>query len=518
MMRKWMSAALACSVALAASPAWAILVLKADDPVAVRPAAGGESGGVIVVRGDDAEGGARVFAIASTGDGAVDAEGGEVRTFQTADGNTVIVRTSGGGAAAGAFSLPGNDPNGKRVMVRLSGGPGGEVGAPYIGVLLAPVSEALAAHVGEGGLIISNLVAGSPAEGAGLRRYDIIRGVNGEALKDVSAVTDAVKQAGVGGRVELRVLRAGSEMTIALSPQPRPAEPARYVHEMDDGAGVEARPMFRGHQIRVAPDGKIEWESLGQLRDATALRPLVELHGLGDTSQLLARLESLIADGEAGATVEVSASHDFAINVVRNGESLSVRSGEDGRIVVERVAADGTKTVTEYDDAARLREADAEAYEVAKDAIEPAGGASGPGGLSDRRLEWQAAVERHLKEVLSQRNSVLQDWQAIEREMAGMPAMREAVERIRARMGDATERLAAARELLERTREVQIEASSDGTRRESVFDATVHADGRVTILSRSADGEVREEFASEDDLKSKDPVLYERFMQRRAKR
>ena len=542
MLRRLVPMALVSAAALSAAPASAVLILKADDPTTIQVTSDGGSQRVVMRRIAAGDGDS---AVVVSGSGAAAEAGAEeqVATYQTADGGTVVVRTIGGGAAAPqvssfqtadgtvvnvsatgggtahAMAFSGNNADGQPVVIRMGAAAGGEPGSPYIGVLLAPVSDALAAHVGEGGLMISNLVVGSPAEAAGLRRFDIIRGINGEALKDVTAVTDAVKQAGVGGRVELRVLRAGAERTIALAPAPRPAEPGRYVHEGDpQDVLTTARPIVRGHSLRVGPDGAIQWENLGALNDMLVLRPFADLDGLKDTKEILRRLEEVVIANDPGGVTDVTSSHSFAINVSRNGESLSVRSGDDGRVVVERVDASGAKTVTEYDNADRLREADPEAYDVAKDALEPQAGAAGSNQLLARRAEWQAIVERHLSELAAQRHGVMKDWLTLEREAAGAPQLRAAIERLRSRMGDTAEQLAAARELIERTREVEIEATPHGGGRESTFDATVHADGRITIISRSSDGEVREEFANEDDLKARDSALFERFMRSRPRR
>jgi hypothetical protein len=96
---------------------------------------------------------------------------------------------------------------------------------PYIGVILDPVPEILSSHlklaVGEG-LVISEVVAGGPAEKAGLTTNDIITRVNGESVGSSEEVRREVEKHGVGDQVKLEIVHGGeeSEVTIVLGAAP----------------------------------------------------------------------------------------------------------------------------------------------------------------------------------------------------------------------------------------------------------------------------------------------------------
>ncbi len=115
-----------------------------------------------------------------------------------------------------------------------------------IGVSMGPVSEALAAQLGVDPsrvVMITDLTEGMPAQAAGLLRFDIITGVDGE-----SPVTDEVLRARVLAKapdeaVRLRILRAGQEREIVV--RVRAVEDV-VVEGGEDGDAPRAR-------VRVAP-------------------------------------------------------------------------------------------------------------------------------------------------------------------------------------------------------------------------------------------------------------------------
>lgn len=96
---------------------------------------------------------------------------------------------------------------------------------PYIGVILHPVPEILAGHLkladGEG-LVIEDLVAGGPAELAGLAVNDVITQVGGEVVGSSMEVRKKVDQHKVGDEVKLGVIHNGerSEVSVTLGAAP----------------------------------------------------------------------------------------------------------------------------------------------------------------------------------------------------------------------------------------------------------------------------------------------------------
>src|SRR5262245_42678715 len=100
---------------------------------------------------------------------------------------------------------------------------GGERG--YLGVLLSPVPEALQAHMKvEEGALVQQVTAGSPAEKAGLRRFDVIVSVNGQKLKGPEEVRKRIQDSKAGETLKLGVKRGNEELTLEASLSAPPAE------------------------------------------------------------------------------------------------------------------------------------------------------------------------------------------------------------------------------------------------------------------------------------------------------
>ncbi len=97
----------------------------------------------------------------------------------------------------------------------------------WIGLQSRPLdSRVLRTHLqlaDDVGLIVENVVPGSPAEKAGLRQDDVLVAVNGEPISDVVALQKAVAD-GEDKPLELKVLRLAKETTIKVTPEERPAD------------------------------------------------------------------------------------------------------------------------------------------------------------------------------------------------------------------------------------------------------------------------------------------------------
>jgi 2-alkenal reductase len=132
--------------------------------------------------------------------------------------NTAIFSPSGANAGIG-FAIPVDRVN--RVVPQLI--KDGRVPIPGIGIIAA--DEALAAQAGIDGIIIAAVRPGSPAEVAGLQSLDpatgalgdVIVGIDGESVSRLPTLTDRLEKVGVGGTVELSILRDGKSRIIRVA-------------------------------------------------------------------------------------------------------------------------------------------------------------------------------------------------------------------------------------------------------------------------------------------------------------
>ncbi|NJC70898.1 PDZ domain-containing protein [Planosporangium thailandense] len=85
---------------------------------------------------------------------------------------------------------------------------GGKVTHPYIGVQVSN---------GDGGALIADVIAGGPAEKAGLRKGDLVTKIGDRNIPDANALSGAVKSGKVGDQLQFTVVRNGSEQQVTVT-------------------------------------------------------------------------------------------------------------------------------------------------------------------------------------------------------------------------------------------------------------------------------------------------------------
>ena len=99
----------------------------------------------------------------------------------------------------------------------------------WLGVELHPMSPELREALkgpSDRGLLINRVVEGSPAQAAGLQAGDIIIAVAGKGVEEIGDIGQALRDRDAGDSVEVKVVRNGSERTLDVKLDERPA-PAR---------------------------------------------------------------------------------------------------------------------------------------------------------------------------------------------------------------------------------------------------------------------------------------------------
>ena len=94
----------------------------------------------------------------------------------------------------------------------------------WIGTPVSPVDVTLRAHLpilpADSGLIVNDVVKGSPADQIGVKKDDILVSMDGKPLKNSDALIAQI-QASQGKTVPLQVLRAGKPLTLTITPAKR---------------------------------------------------------------------------------------------------------------------------------------------------------------------------------------------------------------------------------------------------------------------------------------------------------
>jgi S1-C subfamily serine protease len=96
----------------------------------------------------------------------------------------------------------------------------GEVAHPFLGVQPSSVTPRIAEQFGLGvevGVLVLNVVEGSPAEEAGLVPGDVIVTIDGEPVEGAGDLLGALRRFGPGDEMPLTVVRDGEETDVAVT-------------------------------------------------------------------------------------------------------------------------------------------------------------------------------------------------------------------------------------------------------------------------------------------------------------
>ena len=247
----------------------------------------------------------------------------------------------------------------------------------WIGVRMAPMPAALEAHLGRGGLMVGNVVEGSPADDAGLRQYDVIATFDGVEIEEMSDLVSAIGEAGAGGRVKVTVIRGAQEQTVTLRPAKwKGRSEFEWKYDEPQDAVVDDSLQFHGLQLSPGPGGRMRLMPLGKLKGLPkGFEQLKGLKGLQDFQFKLDfdpddfKIDIDVDDlthGFAwhGLGGDSDAEFEFKIKINEDGNVVTIRRNADGTIEVTREDEDGQESSETYDDADELKEGDAGAYKV----------------------------------------------------------------------------------------------------------------------------------------------------------
>jgi Trypsin-like serine proteases, typically periplasmic, contain C-terminal PDZ domain len=162
--------------------------------------------------------------------------------------NSAIISPTGGSVGIG-FAIPSDLA--ARVVDQLIAS--GEVRRGYLGVapgnLTAELKEAMGLDAELEGVLINQVLAGTPAEEAGLENGDVVLQVEGRPVEDARDLTRRIGAVAPGETVRLRVLRDERERTIRVTLAERPGadEPA-------SGPAVEPGQLSMFGMVLEAPD------------------------------------------------------------------------------------------------------------------------------------------------------------------------------------------------------------------------------------------------------------------------
>ncbi len=153
--------------------------------------------------------------------------------------NSMIFSRSGGSMGLG-FAIPVNMVKGV-VAAALHGGT--SVRRPWLGATLQNVSKDIADNLGldrPTGALVVEVIEGSPAAEAGLKRGDVITAIDSQPVEDAESVGFRLGVKPLGGSARLATLRDARALDLSLKLRAAPETPPR------DALTIHGRSPFQG--------------------------------------------------------------------------------------------------------------------------------------------------------------------------------------------------------------------------------------------------------------------------------
>ena len=146
--------------------------------------------------------------------------------------NTAILSRTGGSQGIG-FAIPSNMV--RSIMNSLL--ENGKVERGFLGVMIQDLTSDLARAMEldiRRGVVVSEVVSGSPADKGGIEAGDVIVAVDGRAMSSSAKLRNVVASMGAGKKIDVKVVRDGKEKTLAVELEQR--ENAKPGAPADDDA------------------------------------------------------------------------------------------------------------------------------------------------------------------------------------------------------------------------------------------------------------------------------------------
>jgi len=365
----------------------------------------------------------------------------------------------------------------------------------WIGVTLSPVPAPLAAHIGGEGLMITNIAKDSPADKAGLERYDVILEFDRRKVQSMEDLVDAIAATATDTSVEMTIVRGGSRSTVKIAPAERPEGDWEYKYEEPEEQVVDRMLKLRGHRLRPGPGGGWIFEELGPLQKLPDVFKELEKFdtddwplriGPDDEFDLPFWPEELRWSDEDGRKVEAHV--EVRVQVDDDGKVTTIWRDRDGQIHVQRVDPDGRESRQTYPNAEEFKKQDPEAYKL-YDRFSRGGRPHGwtflrppAGDLGKLQKRFQVEVETKL---------------------------RDALERAKEAQQRAEEEFQKARERLQEPGRDKVEAPARQDLGFRVASIKIDDDGTITVTTRQNGRRTTYVFDSKEEFQQKEPQLFE---------
>jgi Do/DeqQ family serine protease len=178
--------------------------------------------------------------------------------------NTAIISPAGGNVGIG-FAIPANMAAASMAQIIRHG----EVRRGHLGVNIQDITpdlrRAFELENGQRGVLITDVVEGSPAAKAGLTAGDIIIEVNGQTTASGAQLRSQIGMKAIGEQVELKVLNNGKtrQLKVKIGKPEALVASRQPTHPLLDGVQLRNSPDGQGVQVaNLAPNSRAAYSGL----------------------------------------------------------------------------------------------------------------------------------------------------------------------------------------------------------------------------------------------------------------
>jgi len=236
--------------------------------------------------------------------------------------NTAILGPNGGNIGIG-FAIPINMAKNVSDQLRASG----KVVRGYLGVMIENVTPALAESLdieGRKGAAVTEVQTDTPAERAGLKRYDVIVELDGEPVEGANDLMSRVAVLMPKTKVQLKVMRDGRSKKITVTLEERPGTD-ELMRGSSGSSDVSDRIGFEVTELTEELSTRLDFEGL----DGVVISA-VENGSEADRKGLRAGMLILELDRQA-------------VESVRQFSKLLAEAAEEGKNSVLLYVTDGSR-------------------------------------------------------------------------------------------------------------------------------------------------------------------------------
>ncbi len=134
----------------------------------------------------------------------------------------------------------------------------GKIRWGFLGVSIQELTPALARAFGveKKGVLVNQVIAGQPAERAGLKAGDVIVGFDGMTVEDVRDLQRKVGRTAIGTTALVKLMRKGNpeELTVRVGQLPEPSAPTPERPKKELGLTVEALDQEKAKKFKLKED------------------------------------------------------------------------------------------------------------------------------------------------------------------------------------------------------------------------------------------------------------------------